>query len=392
MSSQQDVPRLFHIPLKYISLVTLTFQNSALILVMHYSRVMPGYDSNSRYLASTAVLLNEIIKLAICSAVAIYDRGAQKAFKEVFSSDCWKLAIPACLYTIQNSLQYVAVSNLDAATFQVTYQLKIITTAAFSVTILHRSLSSLKWMSLVMLTLGIALVQLPHDVVSMVASSFNLSLRLPGGSDDEQDSTTAKEGHHLAGEDDMNRTLGLFAVLIACILSGLAGVYFEKVLKGATASLWVRNVQLSFFSLFPAFFFGILWKDGAAISEKGFFFGYNAVVWTAIMLQAGGGIVVALCVNFADNIAKNFATSISILISFVASVYFFDFIVTANFVLGSMLVLIATYLYSKPDRRPTETQHKEEYRLVPLESTNSDDVSSSQSPRPPLDKFNDKQQ
>ncbi|KAK9317581.1 nucleotide-sugar transporter-domain-containing protein [Lipomyces starkeyi] len=392
MSSQQDVPRLFHIPLKYISLVTLTFQNSALILIMHYSRVMPGYDSNSRYLASTAVLLNEIIKLGACSAVAVYDRGLQRAWKEVFSNDCWKLAIPACLYTVQNSLQYVAVSNLDAATFQVTYQLKIITTAAFSVTILHRSLSPMKWMSLVMLTFGIALVQLPHDIVSMVASSFNLSLRLPGGSDDEP-GTPKQEHHGLKGEDEMNRTLGLVAVLIACILSGLAGVYFEKVLKGANASLWVRNVQLSFFSLFPAFFIGILWKDGAAIAEKGFFFGYNPVVWTAIGFQAGGGIVVALCVNFADNIAKNFATSISILISFIASVYFFDFVVTANFVLGAMLVLIATYLYSKPDRRPSsgETQNKEEYRLVPLESTSSDDTSS-QSPRPPLDKYNEKQQ
>ncbi|KAK9485138.1 nucleotide-sugar transporter-domain-containing protein [Lipomyces starkeyi] len=392
MSSQQDIPRLFHIPLKYISLVTLTFQNSALILIMHYSRVMPGYDSNSRYLASTAVLLNEIIKLGACSAVAVYDRGLQKGWKEVFSNDCWKLAIPACLYTVQNSLQYVAVSNLDAATFQVTYQLKIITTAAFSVTILHRTLSPMKWMSLVMLTLGIALVQLPHDVVSMVASSFNLSLRLPGGSDDEP-GTPKQEHHGLKGEDEMNRTLGLVAVLIACILSGLAGVYFEKVLKGANASLWVRNVQLSFFSLFPAFFIGILWKDGAAIAEKGFFFGYNPVVWTAIGFQAGGGIVVALCVNFADNIAKNFATSISILISFIASVYFFDFVVTTNFVLGAMLVLIATYLYSKPDRRPSsgETKNKEEYRLVPLESTSSDDASS-QSPRPPLDKYNEKQQ
>ncbi|KAK9242247.1 nucleotide-sugar transporter-domain-containing protein [Lipomyces tetrasporus] len=391
MSSQQDVPRLFHVPLKYISLVTLTFQNSALILIMHYSRVMPGYDSSSRYLASTAVLLNEIIKLCVCSVVATYDRGARNAWKDVFSNDCWKLAIPACLYTVQNSLQYVAVSNLDAATFQVTYQLKIITTAIFSVTILRRSLTPLKWTSLVLLTLGIALVQLPHDVIGYVASSFNLSLRFSGGSDDESESP--KEEHHtLEGEDQMNSTLGLVAVLIACILSGLAGVYFEKVLKGSNASLWTRNVQLSFFSLFPAFFIGILWKDGTEIAEKGFFFGYNAVVWTAIAFQACGGIVVALCVNFADNIAKNFATSISILISFVASVYFFDFVVTANFVMGAILVLIATYLYSKPDRPLSsgELRNKEEYRVVPLESTSSE--SFSRSPRPPMDSSNEKQQ
>ncbi|KAK7205149.1 nucleotide-sugar transporter-domain-containing protein [Myxozyma melibiosi] len=362
-----DVPRLYGVPLKYISLVMLTFQNSALIVIMHYSRVMPGYDSNSRYFSSTAVLLNELIKLSICTVVAFFSRGTL-VFTEVFSSDCWKLAIPACLYTIQNSLQYVAVSNLDAATFQVTYQLKIITTAIFSVTMLHRSLTPTKWMSLLMLTLGIGLVQLPEDVLSLVTTAFNMAL---GEVVAEEAEKTAKV-HALEGENEMNRTLGLIAVTISCVLSGLAGVYFEKVLKGSNASLWIRNVQLSFFSIFPAFFIGVLWKDGAAISERGFFFGYNAVVWTAIGFQAIGGIVVALCVNFADNIAKNFATSISILLSFIASVYFFDFVVTSNFVFGATLVLAATFLYSKPDRRVPSNLKDIEYRPAPLQSVADD--------------------
>jgi len=66
----------------------------------------------------------------------------------------------------------------------------------------------------------------------------------------------------------MNSTLGLIAVFAACLLSGLAGVYFEKVLKTSNATLWIRNVQLSFFSLFPAFFIGVLWKDGHQVIEK----------------------------------------------------------------------------------------------------------------------------
>jgi UDP-sugar transporter A1/2/3 len=52
------------------------------------------------------------------------------------------------------------------------------------------------------------------------------------------------------------------------MISGLAGVYFEKVLKGSSASLWIRNVQLSFFSLFPALFVGVLWKDGQQVLDK----------------------------------------------------------------------------------------------------------------------------
>lgn len=73
--------------------------------------------------------------------------------------DTFKLAIPAGLYTLQNNLLFVALSNLDAATYQVTYQLKIITTALFSVWLLNKKLDSLKWASLVILMAGVCLIQ-----------------------------------------------------------------------------------------------------------------------------------------------------------------------------------------------------------------------------------------
>ncbi|KAF2426589.1 nucleotide-sugar transporter [Tothia fuscella] len=341
-----DAPRRTTIagfPLSYVSLGTLAVQNAALILVMHYSRIMPLVD-NKRYYTSTAVFLNEVLKLSIALVIALYDTASNMGpgvssselvstlATQVFSGDSWKLAIPAALYTFQNSLQYIAVSNLDAATFQVTYQLKILTTALFSVTMLKRSLTTKKWVSLVLLMVGVAVVQIPT-----------------GSSGDDPKKTTRDVSHA-----EMNKSVGLVAVTVACAISGLAGVYFEKVLKDSTqVTLWVRNVQLSFYSLFPALFLGVIIKDGAAISHDGFFTGYNWVVWTAITFQAVGGLLVALVVNYADNIAKNFATSISIIISFVVSVWIFDFSITINFLLGMVIVLYATYLYSSPDRRPS---------------------------------------
>lgn len=38
--------------------------------------------------------------------------------------------------------------------------------------------------------------------------------------------------------------VGLVAVLMACVSSGFAGVYFEKILKETKQSVWVRNIQL----------------------------------------------------------------------------------------------------------------------------------------------------
>ena len=55
-----------------------------------------------------------------------------------------------------------------------------------------------------------------------------------------------------------------------------------------------------------------------------------AYVCPVIMFQAIGGVLVAMCINYADNLLKNFATSISIILSFIFSVFFFDFQVTLN--------------------------------------------------------------
>jgi len=338
------------IPLSYVSLVTLAIQNAVLILVMHYSRIMPPVDGH-RYFTSTAVLLNEVLKLTIASYVAFRDTAqnlgpnatastaARALYNEVFSGDSWKLAIPAGLYTFQNTLQYIAVSNLDAATFQVTYQLKILTTAMFSVTMLKRQLSVKKWISLVVLMAGVGVVSIPTD-------------------GDSKDTT----GAHAS----MNKAVGLIAVITACSTSGLAGVYFEKVLKDSNkVTLWVRNVQMSFYSLFPALFIGVLLKDGREIAQDGFFAGYNSVVWAAIISQACGGLLVAMVVKYADNIAKNFATSISIVLSFFASVWLFDFAITINFLVGMAFVLYATYLYGTPDKKPTAStgEPSSEYQL-----------------------------
>ncbi|TPX78360.1 hypothetical protein CcCBS67573_g00413 [Chytriomyces confervae] len=297
------------------------------VIVMKYSRKA---ESDGPYLASTAVLLSELAKFIICFVLHLRDRTTPISRNQLYAdllgpeSDAWKMMVPAALYVIQNNLQYLAVTNLDPATFQVSYQMKILTTAVFSVLMLKKTLTRLKWLSLVLLTFGIALVQIPSD--------------------------SGKKDSEITG---LQSIIGLTAVAIACVLSGLAGVWFEKVLKGSKASLWVRNTQLSFFSLIPAFL-GVYFMDGAAIADNGFFQGYTAWTFGAISCQAIGGLIVALVVKYADNILKGFATSISIILSAIASVFLFDFHISAIFCVGSTIVLYATHLYGLPDPIPIE--------------------------------------
>ena len=57
----------------------------------------------------------------------------------------------------------------------------------------------------------------------------------------------AKESN--VNTENQSRVKGFIAAISACILSGLAGIYFEKILKGSDVSVWMRNVQLSMLSV-----------------------------------------------------------------------------------------------------------------------------------------------
>jgi len=89
----------------------------------------------------------------------------------------------------------------------------------------------------------------------------------------------------------------------AATCSGLAGVYFEKILKGSQISVWMRNVQLSLLSI-PIGIAIVLSKHSMDIRDKGFFHAYDYFVWYLITYNAAGGLLVAVVVKYADNILK----------------------------------------------------------------------------------------
>jgi UDP-sugar transporter A1/2/3 len=255
---------------------------------------------------------------------------------EIFSADCWKLSIPAILYVVQNSLQFVAISNLPVASFQVSYQMKILTTAAFSVALLRKKLTSTKWLSLFFLAIGVGIVQIQTSATSHAAPREQ-----PVGSAHE----SAPMHIHV-----MSPLKGFGAVIAACFTSGLAGVYFEMVLKNSKADLWVRNVQLSLFSLIPALL-PVLYSS-APPHSRGFFLdlfrNFGGWAWATVSIQVFGGLITAVVIKYSDNILKGFATSLSIIISSLASVILFDFRITPSFIIGSTTVLVATWMYNQP--------------------------------------------
>ncbi|VDM81844.1 unnamed protein product [Strongylus vulgaris] len=119
-----------------------------------------------RFLKAISVFFAEILKFtASVILVCLQERSIRKGLTQIYDQfvnhwrDALKVLVPAVIYTIQNFLLYVAVENLPAATYMVTYQLKILTTAVFTVLVLHRKLSIQQWISLFFLFGGVAIVQ-----------------------------------------------------------------------------------------------------------------------------------------------------------------------------------------------------------------------------------------
>ncbi|VDL51612.1 unnamed protein product [Hymenolepis diminuta] len=316
--------------LKVLSLVFLTVQTTALVLLMRYTRLpSPTNPVESLYLTSTAVFCSEVMKVVFCfCAVFIQNEQSlestrEELERELFSApkELLKLGIPAGLYTIQNNLLYVALSNLDAATYQITYQLKILTTAMFMVLMLHKKITPAQWLSLVILIVGVAFVQLAPSA-NTPSDSAAQALK------------------------EQNSWLGLIAVILASLSSGFAGVFFEKLMKYTKPSIWIRNIQLGFWGAILAFA-GVFLTDGKTVMRDGFFRGYNFLVVFVIILQSVGGLLIAVVIKYADNILKVFSTSISIILSCLASYYVLgDFEPNWYFAIGTLAVIGATVLYS----------------------------------------------
>ncbi|KAM8846742.1 CMP-sialic acid transporter isoform 1-T1 [Synchiropus picturatus] len=305
---------------KLYCLTVMTLVAATYTVALRYTRTM---SSAGLYFSTTAVCLTEVIKLILSLGMLAKETGHPSRLKNalvehvIFSpKELLKLSVPSVVYAIQNNMAFLALSNLDAAVYQVTYQLKIPCTALCTVLMLNRSLSRLQWFSVFMLCAGVTLVQWKPAEATKV-------------------------------QIEQNPVLGFTAIAIAVLCSGFAGVYFEKVLKSSDTSLWVRNIQM-YLSGIVVTLIGVLVTDGENVLEKGFFFGYTPWVFFVIFLASVGGLYTSVVVKYTDNIMKGFSAAAAIVLSTVASVMLFGLQITITFASGAAMVCVSIYLYGLP--------------------------------------------
>merc|ERR1711871_860745 len=226
------------------------------------------------------------------------------------------LAVPAGIYNFQQTLEYVALRNLNAALFSVLVQTKLLTTAIFSAGLLGKRLRRAQLISLVLLTTGVMLAQLRPD-----------------------------RGEASNGE---SVTTGILATLGIALSSGFAAVYTEKVIKrvGTTqqtatappvSGLAYTQIQLAMTSL--------VIEGGWAFATDGA--DYKACI--SVFNSAAGGLTVAAVLKYADAVLKGYATAVSVVLTGLLSMLFFGTTLSVEYALCMVNVFAAIVLYNVRD-------------------------------------------
>lgn len=311
LASLTKIPKLDVVVLCGLLLV----QNVMEAHLMHLSRSVPG----EKYLVTSAALLMQVAKVIFC-LIILFAQGTVPSeiishFRSLALRDWFILYLPSLMYTTQNNLRFYALHNLSSSTYQVLSQLKILTTALFSILVLGRVIHRIQWVSLVLLMCGMLLVK-------------------------------------ITGQDDPNhpersQLVGTVAVLVIALLSGAAGVYMEKISKrDMSVSIFFINIQLALMSIIDNVLLLTATHGPLVFVDGRFLAGYTPLVWVVVLLGAFGGIFVALVVRYSSSLAKTYVTSSAIFLNTVIDSLGGKTEISAQFWIAVVVVACAVLLFN----------------------------------------------
>ena len=143
---------------------------------------MPTADGH-RYLPSTAVFLVEVLKLAICLTISLYEISLSRSpipclqrHSSVYwparflAADSWKMA--SSCHSVHLGKQFTICGHIEPRCSNVPCHISVsrfFVTAHFSASLLlRRTISGRQWLSLLLLMLGVAIVSFPAQLFGVL--------------------------------------------------------------------------------------------------------------------------------------------------------------------------------------------------------------------------------
>lgn len=287
----------------------LVFSVSATIL----TEASKNSDGTYPYNTVVVPLTVEVVKLLASAAQVGYHgfRGRQQiAHLSPFSFSLY--AVPAFCYFISNNCMFFIIRELGPTAFQVTNNLKVLSTAVFMRAILSRTLTWLQVKALILLVCGSVITQ-----------------------------------SNLSRGDSGHSWLGYSMVIANATAAGIGGVYSESLLKGnktrMSDSIHWQNCQLYFFGAL----FGIisLWANNRPENVH-LFEGFNIAAYLTVIVLAACGLLVSFILKYLDNFAKCFVGALSMITVAVIHAVMTSEGVSLNLSIGIILTCIAIEQYN----------------------------------------------
>mmetsp|Transcript_13782 Transcript_13782/g.30031 ORF Transcript_13782/g.30031 Transcript_13782/m.30031 type:complete len:342 (-) Transcript_13782:57-1082(-) len=313
-------------------LALLTVQNTGQAVLVKLSDVH-GSRADTVSIMFLAEMVKAIVSLVLHLISDGFEGGKLRLPANTSCRNSVKLIPIAGMYAVQNQLLFKALHNLDPAVYQALSQLKILWAGVFCVILLGRRLSLIQWVSLLLLACGASLIQLESTMC--------------GGK---------------SVEASGNAFQGFLSVVVACVISGLAGCYTELMLKTNKMPMWLQSAQVA---LASAGLLGMLIVNNRIFADEAdgdasVFDGFIPLTWAVLAMISLGGLTVVAVLRYADNLLKGISMVFSLLLSGVVSLILFDTEIGVVFVVAAIIICSSVFLYQAT---PAPPPSREEVRI-----------------------------
>jgi len=286
----------------------------------------------TKFNVSAAVLLMETIKFVLAAGGIVRSRRNQveRTFQFEFK-DTAILIVVATLYGAWNNLRFYILEMIDPATLFLIHNVKIVFTAIFLRFMTGKRLKCKQWISLFVLTLGVAVVMIHRD------------------SDDEDDDSTKSD---VSSSPSSFVLLGCLLALIRGVGTAFTNVLCEYVYKRQNEGFWYLNAELYLFGMIANFISVLSVND----SNSNIFHDMFSTLPILIILLGGfSGICVSFIFKFIDNIALIAADVLALVILVFISAAYFGLEINVPLVLGCFLIVISLAYYYSNETSPTKS-------------------------------------
>ncbi|XP_050296196.1 UDP-galactose transporter senju [Anthonomus grandis grandis] len=307
--------------------------------------VTASQQSNNKYDYNivTVVLCTEFLKLLLSCILYCRENSPANLLGEVVSNKKVLVLyfLPAFLYCLYNNLAFLNLSTFDPTTYYLLLQLRVVVTGILFQLIFGKLLSRKQWLSLIILTIGCMLKQIPMG--------------------QEETAHTTSDSTDTQKSQSLNLSNAVF-IIVQIFCSCFAGVYNEYLLKnqGSNVNIFVQNIFMYLDSIICNLI--VLIINGSIATA----FQYDNVikimhykVLLVMFNNATVGIVTSFFLKTLNSILKTFASAMELALTAVFSLILFAIPIHLNTALAIATVLYAIYLYSQnPINNVTKHEEK----------------------------------